>query len=302
MNAFIRKYPVLVFSILTLSYQFIVVGLVKWMVPEGSHMHDVPEAWMVFRFRAFGPLFFAVALTWYLEGAAGMRKLFGAFLNWRVGPQWYALAFSWKILFTYLGIGGLVLFGMAEWPGWFVHDFFGGTFKALKGLIVNLPFIIGIAFVEETAWMKFSVTRLQEKYSALRACLTVGVAWGLWYLPMLLVGEGVPDGYPWPVFLLSMVCLTVLLGWAYNMTHSGTVLLIMQIISNCAFFLIPVLPAWHGGDATYVTAFVAVNLLSAITLVLVYGWRELGTGPRSRWSDGPAQEEEVEAELAPSKT
>ena len=95
-------------------------------------------------------------------------------------------------------------------------DFFGGTFKALKGLIVNLPFIIGIAFVEETAWMKFSVTRLQEKYSALRSCLTVGVAWGLWYLPMLLVGEGVPDGYPWPVFLLSMVCLTVLLGWAYS--------------------------------------------------------------------------------------
>ena len=81
--------------------------------------------------------------------------------------------------------------------------------------------------------MKFSVTRMQERYSALVSCLLVGIGWGLWYLPMLLIGEGVPDGYPWPMFLLSMVCLTVLLGWTYNMTRSGTILLIMQIVSNC---------------------------------------------------------------------
>lgn len=149
--------------------------------------------------------------------------------------------------------------------------------------------------------MKFCVTRMQERYSAFTSCMLVGVSWGLWYLPMLLVGEGVPDGYPWPVFLLSMVCLTILLGWAYNMTRSGTVLLIMQIVSNCAFFLIPVLPAWHQGDATYVTGFVAVNSLSAVTLVLVYGWRELGSRPRARWRDGLTEPSKARAsELEPT--
>ncbi|MCB0783886.1 MAG: CPBP family intramembrane metalloprotease, partial [Flavobacteriales bacterium] len=114
---------------------------------------------------------------------------------------------------------------------------------AAYGLLLNLPFIVSIAIVEETTWIKCCVTRLQRKHSAIVSALVVGLFWGLWYLPMLLLGEGVPDGYPWPFFLLSMASLTVLLTWAYNMTRSGLVLLIMQIISNCCFFILPVLPA-----------------------------------------------------------
>ena len=130
---------------------------------------------------------------------------------------------------------------------------------------------------------------MQDRYKALPSCLLVGLGWALWYMPMLLVGEGTPDGYPTPVFMLSMVCLTVLLGWAYNMTHSGTVLLVMQIVSNCAFFLIPVLPAFWGLDPTYLNAFVAVNFLSAILITLIYGWRELGTRKRATWSESLAK-------------
>lgn len=285
MKRFVENFPVLVFVLLTLGYQFLVVGIVKWMVPEGSHMHDSPQAWMVFRFRVFGPLAFVVLLTWYLEGRAGLTNLFGGFLKWKVHPKWYLLAFSWKFLFTYVGIGTLVLLGMTTWPGWVVDDFFGGDFSNLRDWLLNLGFIVGIAFVEETAWMKFCVTRMQEKYSALASCLIIGLAWGLWYLPMLLIGEGVPDGYPWHMFLLSMISLTILLGWTYNMSRSGTILLIMQIVSNCAFFIIPVLPAWWGGDATFVNAFVGVNMTSAVLLTLIFGWRELGTEPRARWSD-----------------
>jgi membrane protease YdiL (CAAX protease family) len=303
MKRFIANYPVLVFVLLTLGYQFGVVGVVKAIVPEGAHLHDSKMAWMVFRMRVFGPLVFAVALTWYLERGEGLRKLFGAFLHWRVPAKWYALGFGWKFLFTYVGVGALVLVGLRVWPGWVVHDFFGGDFSNLKHWLSNLGFIIGIAFVEETAWMKFCVTRMQQRWSALASCLIIGVAWGLWYLPMLLINEGVPDGYPWHMFLLSMVALTILLGWTYNMTHSGTILLIMQVISNCAFFIIPVLPAWWNGDATYINAFVGVNILSAITLVLVYGWRELGTGRRARWDEigkeGSEEEKDVpEPEMA----
>ncbi len=301
MRSFIAKNPVLVFILLTLGYQFVVVGLVKAMIPEGGHMHDSAAAHMVFRFRAFGPLAFAMLLTWYLEKGAGLRRLFGSFFHWKAGAQWYLLAFSWKFLFTYVGIATLVFLGFAEWPGWLVRSLTEDGVAGLKPLISNMPFIVGIALVEETAWMKFSVTRMQEKYSALRSCLTVGFAWGLWYLPMLLINEGVPDGYPWPVFLLSMICLTILLGWTYNMTRSGTILLIMQIVSNCAFFIIPVLPAWWNLDATYVNSFVAVNFVSAVTLVLVYGWRELGTGPRATWSENHEEDQEELGELSPSR-
>lgn len=301
MKAKLSQYPVLTFVALTLGFQFAIVGFVKWHLPDGARIHDDETAHMIFRLRAFGPLAFAMLLTAWFEGKTGLRNLFGAFLNWRVGPQWYALAFGWKFLFTYVGISVIWLLGIKGWPGWFAGDGPDGLVKHLGQLLQNMPFIIGIAFVEETAWMKYCVTRMQERFSAFRSCLLVGIGWGLWYLPMLLVGEGVPDGYPWPVFLLSMVCLTILLGWTYNMTHSGTVLLIMQIVSNCAFFIIPVLPDWHAGDATYVTGFVAANFVSAVTLVLLFGWRELGTKPRARWSDGMPKAKKVRArELEPA--
>lgn len=286
MRNFVTRYPVLTFVFLTLAYQFAIVAMVWFRIPPGEELHDDPTTWMIFRFRVFGPLLFCVLLTAYLEGGAGIRKLFIGFTKWRVPAKWYLLAFSWKFVFTWVGISVVALLGIRAFPGFVVDNFFGGTYEAFSALMkTGMPFIIGIAFVEETAWMKFSVTRLQERYSALTSCLLVGISWALWYLPMLLIGEGTPDGYPVHVFMLSMVCLTVFLGWAYNMTRSGVVLLVMQIVSNCAFFVIPVLPGWHDLDPTFINAFVAVNFLSATTIVLVYGWRELGVRKRAMWSD-----------------
>ncbi|HMN04524.1 MAG TPA: hypothetical protein PKD45_02265 [Flavobacteriales bacterium] len=286
MRPFITRFPVLTFVVLTLLYQFIVVGIVWWRLPVGAHMHDDATAHMVFRFRVFGPLAFAMLLTAYLEGKAGLRNLFASFLHWRVPAKWYMLAFSWKFLFTWVGVAVMAVLGIRAWPGFFQDGLMHGDMEPLRQLMRNMPFIVGIAFVEETSWIKYSVTRLQERYHALTSCLLVGLGWGLWYLPMLLVGEGVPDGYPWHTFMTSMVALTVLLGWAFNMTRSGTVLLIMQIISNCAFFLLPVLPGWWDMDVAYITAFVWANVGSAVLLTLVFGWRELGRGKRATWSEG----------------
>lgn len=285
MRQLVSRFPVLCFVLLTLGYQFAVMGFIAWRSKAGIHLHEDRLVHMVFRLRLFGPLIFAALLTWYLEGRAGIVALFNGFRHWRVPARWYALAFSWKFLFTWCGIGCLALLGMRAWPGFFVDGLWGGDWATLKNLLKAFPFIVAIAFVEETSWMKYCVTRLQDRYPAAVACLLTGIGWALWYMPMLLVGEGVPDGYPVAVFMASMVALTFLLGWAYNMTRSGTVLLVMQIVSNCAFFLLPVLPGLHNLDAAYVNSFVAVNVLSALLLVLVFGWRELGRGQRATWSE-----------------
>lgn len=287
MKGLVARNPVTTFIALTLGFQLSIVVAAWLLMPKGGHLHDYPEAHMVFRFRVFGPLVFAVAITAWLEGRAGLVKLFSAFLQWRVPARWYALAFTWKFIFTYVGMMAVVAAGIAPWPGWITGDF---TLALLK----SMPFIVGIAIVEETSWMKFGVTRLHERYTALRASVIIGLCWGLWYLPMMLLGEGVPDGIPWWVFLVSMFSLTVFLNWAYNQTRSGTVLLVMQILSNCAFFVTPVLPAWTGGPL-FISAFVAVFLVAAIGLILKFGAQELGTGPRARWNE---QEPPADRELA----
>lgn len=299
MKAFVARFPVLVFVILTLAYQFVVVGIVWWHLPEGAHLNDDETAHMVFRCRVFGPLVFVILLTAYIEGMKGLKTLFASFFHWRVPAGWYLFAFSWKFLFTFAGVGGLALFGMRQWPGFFVDNIISGDYSTLAALTRNLPFIVGIALVEETAWMKYCVTRMQDKMHALPACLLVGLAWGLWYLPMLLVGEGVPDGYPWHMFMLSMIALTILLSWAYNMTRSGTVLLVMQIVANCAFFLMPMLPGQWNLDAAYVNSFVVVNVISAALLVLIFGWRELGNRKRATWSESFEDTLAIEAAREP---
>ena len=288
MRAFVSKNPVLSFVLLTLGYQWIVIGIVGWhLKTAGLSLEEDETAHMIFRMRVFGPLVFCVFLTWYIEGMAGLKTLFSAFFNWRVPGKWYLFGATWKFLFSWVGVGLLVLFGLRDWPGFFNAQIFSDN-ALLLALLKTMPFLVGIAIVEETAWMKYCVTRMQDRYSALVSCLVIGVAWGCWYLPMILVGEGVPDGYPPPIFMCSMLCLTILLGWAYNMTHSGTILLLMQVVSNGAFFMLPVLPGWHNMDTAYVNAFVAINSLSAILIVVIYGWREMGTRKRATWSEAHA--------------
>lgn len=282
---FVTKYPVLTYTALTLTYQFLIVGFMALRLQGDIHMQDDPVSHMVFRFRVFGPLVFAVLISYYLEGKVGLRTLFGSYLKWKAPVQFYGLALTWKFLYFYIGMAAVVALGLNEWAGWVVDDFFGGTHEKAWNLLRNMPFIVGIAFVEETAWMKFSVTRLQARYSALTSCTLVGLGWGAWYLPMLLLGEGVPDGFPPAVFMISMLALTFLLGWMFNMTRSGLVLMFAQIVSNCAFFIVPTFTGEDFTNRSNFNAFVAVNFVASVLLVLIYGWRNLGRGPRAVWGE-----------------
>jgi len=296
MKAWISRYPVLTLVTLTLGVQFAIVLITGSMIPEGMRMHDVPAAHMFFRFRVFGPLIFAVLLTWYMEGMPGLRKLFGAYRVWRVPGRWYAFSLSWKFLFCYLAWAIADLTGLLPWPGASL-ELFSGEEPHIYVLLRSMPFILGIALVEETTWMKYCATRLQGKYTAFTACFITGIVWGLWYLPMLLLGEGVPDGVPWYMFLLSMAALAVLLGWVYNMTRSGLILFIMQVVSNIAFFVMPALPLCHDGDPSYVIGFICVEVAIAALVVLWYGPRDLGVATRPTWND-PVITEQASAPAA----
>jgi hypothetical protein len=133
------------------------------------------------------------------------------------------------------------------------------------------------------------VTRLQEKRSALFSATWVGLAWGLWYLMMMLLGEGVPDGIPWYAFLISMFSLTVFLTWAYNSTRSGVVLLIMQVFSNCAFLTVPMLPVPEK-PPYFMNAFVVLFLVVSVVIIKFGGPQNLARYVRAKWSDPIDQE------------
>lgn len=278
MKAFVSRNPVAVFIALTLGFQVGIVVMAHHFMAGGS-LNGHPLAHNIFRIRPFGPIFFAVGLTWWLEGSQGIKHLFGSFFRWRVPAKWYALAFSWKFILGYTGIAASVALGLRAWPASVDSGF-------IWSLLRNLPFIVGIAIVEETSWMKFGVTRMQAKHSAWRSCLTVGIGWGLWYVPMVFLREGVPSGVAWQAALLSMISLTFFLAWVYNETRSGTVLLIMQILSNCTFFVVPILPSGPDLDQTFAVAYALTFCALACIIIWRAGPKELcSTGTRAKWGE-----------------
>ena len=288
MRAFISRYPVLTLAVIVLSIQLGIVLYAASLMQPGQRMHDVPAAHAVFRYRHFWPLLLAILITWYLEGKKGLFKLFGAYRIWRVPGKWYLFAGSWKFLFCYVGWAIADFAGILPWPGAAQPMFTEGAHGErmhIVNLLYGMPFIAFVALVEETTWMKFCATRLQDRYSALVSCSITWAFRGLWYLPMLLLGEGVPDGIPWYFFLLSMMGLAILLGWVYNMTHSGLLLLVMQLVSNIAFYVMPALPVAHDGDASWVMVFVWVEVAVAAFVVIRYGPKDMGPGPRPTWTD-----------------
>jgi uncharacterized protein len=298
MKAFVARNPVTAFVIVTLGIQLAIVIGVWAVLPPGGMLHEDPKLHMLFRLRVFGPLAACVGITWWLEGKLGLRNLFGSFLIWRVPAKWYLAAGVWKFLFAYLGIG-VVIAALGKWPsfGLVIPHFWDGW-------LVTLPFIFGIAFVEETSWMKFCLTRLQQRYSALVSALIIGNCWGFWYLPMVAINEGVPPGYPIIVFHGCMISLTILLAWLYNNTHSGVVLMLAQVVSNTAFFITPILPPnneipagtptmfapepWNNAmlDVDYVTWFSLIFMAASVVIVLIAGAKNFGPKPRARWDEG----------------
>lgn len=307
MKAFVARNPVATFIALTLGVQVGVV-LLAYNLMDGGSLKDHPMAHNVFRLRPFFPLFFAVGITWWLEGRKGIRHLFGSFLSWRVPGKWYVLALSWKAIVGYTAISAAVLLGLRAWPAAVPLDA-----HLVTSLLKNLPFILGIAIVEETSWMKFGVTRMQAKYPAWRSCLTVGAAWGGWYVPMVFLREGVPSGVAWQAALLSMISLTFFLSWVYNETRSGTVLFVMQVISNCTFFVVPILPNGPDMDQTFAVAYSLTFTVLAGIIFWRAGPKELcSTGIRAMWGEAakpavaepavlatPVLEEEMQEFLEP---
>lgn len=74
----------------------------------------------------------------------------------------------------------------------------------LSGLTINMLF----AFTEELAWRDFLIRELKD-YSIFRANIIIGVLWGFWHTPVILLGHNL-YGYPlWGVMLMISFCVVM---------------------------------------------------------------------------------------------
>ncbi|HET6989200.1 MAG TPA: type II CAAX endopeptidase family protein [Kribbella sp.] len=203
----------------------------------------------------------AVVLVGKLHGKPGVRRLFGRLLMGRVGIRWYvALALVPMI--------GLLALGLSVLLGGSTEEMNTTVIAVLVGLVFSI--FPGSAMGEELGWRGFALPGLQAKHSALSASLLIGPVWGLWHLPLWLTGR---ESHPislFPVFVVSVITLSVLCTWMYNGT-GGSLLLVVLLHATAnlplTFVITPL-----GKDMTQIfLIFVALMVVAATVVVVATG-------------------------------
>ncbi len=167
------------------------------------------------------------------EGRRGVRRLFTALLQWRLGAHWYALAIGGPLAVALVAIA--------------VHRLTFGDdarfhLEATTVLLVPPALVAGLfigPLQEELGWRGYALPRLLRRRRSLSAALVVGVPWACWHLPLYGIGDGGLERAPLALFLLSTVALSVVYTWFWVVTGGSLVIaLVLHSATNTASVLL----------------------------------------------------------------
>jgi membrane protease YdiL (CAAX protease family) len=174
----------------------------------------------------------AIVITGILAGRAGIRRLLGRFLIWRVGIGWYLAALFLLASVILGGIGLHVLFGgempvipAAGAPLWQIALIFLVT--VLAGALVN---------TEEIAWRGFALPRLQARYSVLIAGVLLAIPEVALHLPLFWVRDSTfhqTVGLAW--FSAFSVAAIFIYIFVFNKTRGSLLLVTLLHASQNAW-------------------------------------------------------------------
>ncbi|QHO71109.1 hypothetical protein BHD05_09565 [Marisediminicola antarctica] len=162
---------------------------------------------VVFLLGGLGP--FAAALIVTATRATAQTWL-RSLLVWRVNPVYYTIALLLPV--AIYAVINLVLVVLGEVPDLSRLD---GLAPAYFGTFVMVATIGG--GLEEPGWRGFALPELQRLRSPVSATLILGLAWGIWHVP--LYG---------PLGFIVPLVLAFFYTWLYNRTGSVLVCLLFH--------------------------------------------------------------------------
>lgn len=167
-----------------------------------------------------------LAVFRFTEGQQAMARVWLAWGNWRywlsfslVFVAYYTLQTVLNVIFR-LGPTHLTPFPTPEGFNPKIYTIIATVGLLLFGTVISF----GVGFGEEYGWRGYLQSEL-FKLGRVRGVLLLGVIWGVWHWPTVLMGHTYP-GHPlfgMLLFLLNGICLSIVLGYA--VLRSGSVLL-----------------------------------------------------------------------------
>ncbi|ABP50022.1 MAG: CPBP family intramembrane metalloprotease [Pyrobaculum arsenaticum] len=192
--------------------------------------------WLFQLLAVYSPFWFAATMWTPGLGALLELKREGKLRPRPLGEEWPGLKTLYKattpaafwlalsILLAYLIVGPspyapppatriLISGSLVEAPGWVVYA------TLLLSIIAPLINALFATFGEELGWRGYLLPRLAERIGWAWASAAVGVVWGVWHAPAILV-VGHNYGRPWcleclAVFVLLTVPVSFIHTWAY---------------------------------------------------------------------------------------
>jgi membrane protease YdiL (CAAX protease family) len=226
-KAFIKKYPVTIYFVLTFALTWGCMALV--VGPDGfpltAERFEAVGA-LVYMAMLVGPSAASILLISLVDGKAGFRELFSRLLKRRVGARWYAAAILTAPLLAMAILFALSLFSSDFLPALFTSD------DKLTLLLSGFGAGLVVGFFEELGWTGFAIPRMRQRYSVLMTGVIVGLLWGAWHFLPFWEGDTFSGAVPLALLLARLFSwlppYRILMVWVYDRTGSLLVVMLMH--------------------------------------------------------------------------
>ena len=251
---------------LLLTVVYVLGAAAAWLAPAPETLTLVGSITLLL---AFLGLLVLVVLR-FVAGREAMARVWLAWGNWRYwllfGPAFVAYYALQAALNAYFGLGGAHLAPLPAPPG--ISPEIILIVAAVQSVLLAPILAIVIAFGEECGWRGYLQSEL-FKLGRVRGVLLLGVIWGAWHWPIILMGFNYPGHPLLGVLLMTLYTtgLAVVLGYA--VLRSGSVLLaayLHALNNQVAGFIVavgfrPFDPAFSFGIGIYGLATLAIVAL-----------------------------------------
>ncbi len=125
---------------------------------------------------------------------------------------------------------------------------------------------------EEIGWRGYALNTLQKQHSPLKASLILGIIWGLWHLPlMLLSGEiGIDLVIYMAAFLVAILSFSVIITFFYNKSRNILIAMWLHLCFNFSMKIFAV-------DLLALLQYVSAAYFVAAVFVVAFHRKEMAT-------------------------
>jgi membrane protease YdiL (CAAX protease family) len=223
------------------------------------------------------PSLTAIFLIRCFYGTETLKEVFKRYKIRKLGIKWYLYSIFLYPLLTCVSIS-VYLFGDGL-PFRLNPETSLGIMLNKLGIfvIVILPVIyvsqiFTSPLLEELGWRGLALPLLQKKYNALTSSSIVGLAWGVWHLPLAYLYH---HDFTFLNVLLTvdMVAISIIMTWVFNSTKGSmlTALLFHASLTISIMVLDAGQPVWIAHSLAWV---------AALTLLFIYGPESLSSKGR----------------------